>query len=109
MPGVAAAGAYVIAASMIGGVAFLPLLGAVIDTMEVRTVPLLLFLLAVVCGVLRLWLRRNAPDPGAPQPVTSGAEGQGVADSTWCSVTPSGSEEDVSKTRTTARSTATKE
>ncbi|MFD4869757.1 MFS transporter [Streptomyces sp. NPDC058412] len=64
VPGVAAAGAYVIAASMIGGVAFPPLLGAVIDTMEVNTVPLLLFLLAVICGVLSLWLRRNAPDPG---------------------------------------------
>ncbi|WP_327418685.1 MFS transporter [Streptomyces sp. NBC_01233] len=69
VPGVAAAGAYVIAASMIGGVAFPPLLGAVIDAMEVKTVPLLLFLLAVVCGVLSLWLRRNAPDPaGAPGP-----------------------------------------
>ncbi|MEV7579212.1 MFS transporter [Streptomyces erythrochromogenes] len=65
VPGVAAAGAYVIAASMIGGVAFPPLLGAVIETMEVRTVPLLLFLLAVGCGALSLWLRRNAPDPGA--------------------------------------------
>ncbi|WKV70711.1 MFS transporter [Streptomyces sp. PCS3-D2] len=64
VPGVAAAGAYVIAASMIGGVAFPPVLGAVIDAMDVKTVPLLLFLLAVVCGVLSLWLRRNAPDPG---------------------------------------------
>ncbi|WP_405833681.1 MULTISPECIES: MFS transporter [unclassified Streptomyces] len=69
VPGVAAAGAYVIAASMIGGVAFPPLLGAVIDTMEVKTAPLLLFLLAVVCGALSLWLRRNAPDPGGtPKP-----------------------------------------
>ncbi|MEU7726865.1 MFS transporter [Streptomyces sp. NPDC040724] len=64
VPGVAGAGAYVIAASMIGGVAFPPLLGAVIDTVEVRAVPLLLFVLAVICGVLSLWLRRNAPDPG---------------------------------------------
>ncbi|WP_301364625.1 MFS transporter [Streptomyces xanthophaeus] len=73
VPGVGAAGAYVIAASMIGGVAFPPLLGAVIDTMEVRTAPLLLFLLAVVCGVLSLWLRRNAPDPGrVPGPRDSG-------------------------------------
>ncbi|WP_063755728.1 MULTISPECIES: MFS transporter [unclassified Streptomyces] len=64
VPGVGAAGAYVIAASMIGGVVFPPLLGGVIDTMDVQTVPLLLFLLAVVCGVLSLWLRRNAPDPG---------------------------------------------
>ncbi|MFJ6483321.1 MFS transporter [Streptomyces sp. NPDC091682] len=73
VPGVGAAGAYVIAASMIGGVAFPPLLGAVIDTMEVKTVPLLLFLLAVVCGALSLWLRRNAPDPGGvPGPRDSG-------------------------------------
>ncbi|WP_423832644.1 MFS transporter [Streptomyces manipurensis] len=64
VPQVAVAGACVIAASMIGGVAFPPLLGAVIDTMDIKTVPLLLFLLAVVCGVLSLWLRRNAPDPG---------------------------------------------
>ncbi|MFD0268809.1 MFS transporter [Streptomyces sp. NPDC127106] len=73
VPGVAAAGAYVIAASMIGGVAFPPLLGGVIDTMEVKTVPLLLFVLAVVCGVLSLWLRRNAPDPGGvPGPRDAG-------------------------------------
>lgn len=64
VPSVAAAGAYVIAASMIGGVAFPPLLGAVIDTMDVKTVPLVLFVLAVACAVLSLWLRRNAPDPG---------------------------------------------
>ncbi|WP_420081921.1 MFS transporter [Streptomyces sp. JL4002] len=64
VPQVAAVGACVIVASMIGGVAFPPLLGAVIDTMDIKTVPLLLFLLAVVCGVLSLWLRRNAPDPG---------------------------------------------
>ncbi|MFD8635638.1 MFS transporter [Streptomyces sp. NPDC059533] len=73
VPGVSAAGAYVIAASMIGGVAFPPLLGGVIDTMEVKTVPLVLFALAVVCGVLSLWLRRGAPDPGgAGGPRTSG-------------------------------------
>ncbi|MEV6684803.1 MFS transporter [Streptomyces sp. NPDC051130] len=64
VPSVAAAGAYVIAASMIGGVAFPPLLGGVIDTMDVKTVPLVLFVLALLCGVLSLWLRRNAPDPG---------------------------------------------
>ncbi|MFJ9792564.1 MFS transporter [Streptomyces globosus] len=73
VPGVAAAGAYVIAASMIGGVAFPPLLGGVIDTMEVKTVPLVLFVLAVVCGILSLWLRRNAPDPdGLPGPRGAG-------------------------------------
>ncbi|MFD7630463.1 MFS transporter [Streptomyces sp. NPDC059851] len=64
VPGVAAAGAYVIAASMIGGVAFPPLLGALIDTVDVKTAPLVLFALAVVCTALSLWLRRNAPDRG---------------------------------------------
>ncbi|MGW7053219.1 MFS transporter [Streptomyces sp. NPDC054887] len=63
VPSVAAAGAYVIAASMIGGVAFPPLLGGVIDTMDVKAVPLVLFVLAVACAVLSLWLRKNAPDP----------------------------------------------
>ncbi|MFD3940671.1 MFS transporter [Streptomyces sp. NPDC058611] len=63
VPSVAAAGAYVIAASMIGGVAFPPLLGGAIDTMDVRAAPLLLFGLAVVCVGLSLWLRKHAPDP----------------------------------------------
>ncbi|MEU4730119.1 MFS transporter [Streptomyces sp. NPDC023588] len=73
VPGVAAAGAYVIAASMIGGVAFPPLLGGVIDTMDVKTVPLVMFALAVLCGVFSLWLRRNAPDPdGVDRPSESG-------------------------------------
>ena len=65
VPSVAAAGAYVIAASMIGGVAFPPLLGVVIDTMDVRAAPVVLFVLAAVCAVLGVWLRRNAPDPEA--------------------------------------------
>lgn len=63
VPGVAEAGAYVIAASMIGGVAFPPLLGGVIDAVDVKSVPLVLFLLAAACGALSLWLRRNAPGP----------------------------------------------
>ncbi|MET9885604.1 MFS transporter [Streptomyces sp. NPDC006430] len=80
VPGVAAAGAYVIAASMIGGVAFPPLLGAVVDTMDVTTLPLVLFGLAVACALLSRWLRRNVPDPGGvaesraaqgPEPVTT--------------------------------------
>ncbi|MFC6986887.1 MFS transporter [Streptomyces cirratus] len=73
VPSVAAAGAYVIAASMIGGVAFPPLLGGVIGTMDVRTLPLLLFVLAVLCGVFSLWLRRHAHDPvGVDRPSESG-------------------------------------
>ncbi|MET3988064.1 MFS transporter [Streptomyces sp. PvR034] len=71
VPSVAAAGAYVIAASMIGGVAFPPLLGGVIDTMDVRAAPLVLFALAIVCVGLSLWLRKHAPDPdGAAAPWT---------------------------------------
>ncbi|MEV0415173.1 MFS transporter [Streptomyces sp. NPDC050448] len=73
VPSVAAAGAYVIAASMIGGVAFPPLLGGVIDTMDVKAVPLVLFGLAAVCAALSLWLRKNAPDPdGVSGPRTPG-------------------------------------
>lgn len=75
VPSVAAAGAYVIAASMIGGVAFPPLLGGVIDTMDVKAVPLVLFGLAAVCAALSLWLRKNAPDPdGVSGPRKAGAD-----------------------------------
>ncbi|MFI6002166.1 MFS transporter [Streptomyces sp. NPDC051366] len=75
VPGVAAAGAYVIAASMIGGVAFPPLLGGMIDTMDVKAVPLVLCGLAAVCAALSLWLRKNAPDPdGVSGPRNAGAE-----------------------------------
>ncbi|MFD9518081.1 MFS transporter [Streptomyces sp. NPDC059979] len=75
VPGVAAAGAYVIAASMIGGVAFPPLLGGVIGTMDITMVPLVLFVLAAACTVLSLWLRRTAPDPIAvPGPRGGGAQ-----------------------------------
>lgn len=63
VPSVAAAGAYVMAASMIGGVAFPPLLGVVIDSLAVKALPLVLFALAGVCLLLSLWLRKNAPDP----------------------------------------------
>ncbi len=75
VPSVAAAGAYVIAASMIGGVAFPPLLGGVIDTMDVKAVPLVLFGLAAVCAALSLWLRKNAPDSdGVSGPRKAGAD-----------------------------------
>ncbi|MFE2293864.1 MFS transporter [Streptomyces sp. NPDC059452] len=63
VPSVAAAGAYVIAASMIGGVAFPPLLGGAIDNLGVKALPLVLFGLAAACVALSLWLRKNAPDP----------------------------------------------
>ncbi|WP_063785002.1 sugar MFS transporter [Streptomyces sp. TP-A0356] len=63
VPSVAAAGAYVMAASMIGGVAFPPLLGVVIDSLAIKALPLVLLALASVCLLLSLWLRKNAPDP----------------------------------------------
>lgn len=65
-PQLTAAGAYVIAASMIGGVAFPPLLGSAIDLTGAKSVPLILSGLAAICAVLSLWLRKNAPDPPAP-------------------------------------------
>jgi MFS transporter, FHS family, glucose/mannose:H+ symporter len=57
-PTVAAASAYVMAASMVGGVAFPPLLGRAIEVAGVRAVPLVLGGLAVVCAALSLWLRK---------------------------------------------------
>ncbi|WP_330456461.1 MFS transporter [Streptomyces sp. NBC_00820] len=65
VPGVAAAGAYVMAASMLGGVTFPPLLGVVIDGLDVTALPLTLFALALACMLLGTGLRRNAPDPDA--------------------------------------------
>jgi fucose permease len=68
-PKVAAAGAYVMATSMLGGIAFPPLLGRAIEVAGVRSVPLLLGAVAVVCTGLSLWLRRatrGATRPGAP-------------------------------------------
>lgn len=58
VPTIRAAGAYVIAASMIGGVAFPPLLGRAIELSGVRTVPLLLFGLAAICVLISVWLAR---------------------------------------------------
>lgn len=56
VPTVRGAGAYVIAASMIGGVAFPPVLGAAIDLSGVRAVPVLLFVLAAICVAVSVYL-----------------------------------------------------
>lgn len=56
VPSAAKAGAYVIAASMIGGVAFPPLLGGVIDRAGVSRLPLVLLLLAAICAGASWWL-----------------------------------------------------
>ncbi|MEU5540739.1 MFS transporter [Streptomyces sp. NPDC020362] len=66
VPSVGAAGAYVMAASMVGGVAFPPLLGVVIDGLDVRALPAVLFALAAICLLISFRLRRNAPDPNGP-------------------------------------------
>jgi fucose permease len=65
-PRVAAASAYVMASSMVGGVVFPPLLGRAIEVAGVRSVPLILCVLAAVCAVLSGWLRRvtREPHPG---------------------------------------------
>ena len=60
---------------MIGGVVFPPLLGRAIDVFDVRSVPLLLFGLAVVCAALSVWLRGNAPDRVPDSPGARGAQG----------------------------------
>ena len=49
----------VIAASMLGGVAFPPLLGRAIEQTNVRAVPVILFVLALTCVVTSLALRRS--------------------------------------------------
>jgi fucose permease len=62
-PRVAAASAFVMASSMVGGVAFPPLLGRAIEVAGVRAVPLILCVLAAVCAVLSGWLRRVTREP----------------------------------------------
>jgi FHS family glucose/mannose:H+ symporter-like MFS transporter len=57
-PRVAAASAYVMATSMLGGIVFPPLLGRAIEVAGVRSVPLILCVVAVACTLLSLWLRR---------------------------------------------------
>jgi fucose permease len=61
-PGLGGASAYVIAASMFGGVGFPPLLGAAIELSGVRAVPVLLFVIASAAALLSLWLRRATRD-----------------------------------------------
>ena len=61
-PKVAAASAYVMASSMIGGIVFPPLLGRAIEISGVRSVPLILCTLAVACTALSAWLRRATRD-----------------------------------------------
>lgn len=84
-PSVAAASAYVMAASMVGGIAFPPLLGRAIELAGVRSVPLVLCALAVVCAALSLWLRRatvtaaRATERGATERSSPGTASGGAA------------------------------
>ncbi|MGA5065528.1 MFS transporter [Streptomyces exfoliatus] len=62
------AGALVIAASMVGGVAAGPALGKVIEWAGIRAVPLLLAVVSLLCLAATLWLisaTRTSPDPAA--------------------------------------------
>ncbi len=66
-PRVVAASAYVMATSMLGGIVFPPLLGRAIEVAGVRSVPIILCAVAVICTALSLWLRwatRAALAPG---------------------------------------------
>lgn len=69
VPAISGAGAYVIAASMIGGVAFPPLLGKAIELSHIRIVPLLLFGLAVICLLISVWLARTTRSAAGNQSV----------------------------------------
>jgi FHS family glucose/mannose:H+ symporter-like MFS transporter len=63
VPGAQRAGAYVIAASMIGGVAFPPVLGVGIAQTGTRSVPVLLFALNALCLATIWWIIRATPAP----------------------------------------------
>jgi FHS family glucose/mannose:H+ symporter-like MFS transporter len=75
-PRVAAASAYVMATSMLGGIVFPPLLGRAIEVAGVRSVPIILCTVAVICTALSLWLRRAtraAPGAGVTSAQSSSA------------------------------------
>ncbi|WP_051755099.1 MFS transporter [Kitasatospora purpeofusca] len=63
VPAAQRAGALVIAASMVGGVAAGPALGKTIELFEVRTVPAVLFVLAAACLAATWWLTRATRPP----------------------------------------------
>ncbi len=62
-PGARRAGALVIAASMIGGVAAGPTLGKAIEWSGIRAVPLLLSCVPALCLAATLWLLRSTRTP----------------------------------------------
>lgn len=64
-PGARRAGALVIAASMVGGVAAGPALGKAIEWSGIRAVPLLLSVVSALCLAATLWLIRATRTPPA--------------------------------------------
>jgi len=76
VPATGGATAYVIAASMLGGVLFPPLLGLAVESSGVRALPVLLGALAAACALVSVWAmfasRRAAPAPERPE--TAGPE-----------------------------------
>jgi fucose permease len=77
VPGAQRAGAYVIAASMIGGVAFPPVLGVGIAQTGTRSVPVLLFALNALCLATVWWIiraeRQAPPQEGVDRFASSAA------------------------------------
>jgi FHS family glucose/mannose:H+ symporter-like MFS transporter len=78
-PKVVAASAYVIATSMLGGIAFPPLLGRAIEVAGVRSVPILLGAVAVLCSGLSVWLWRATRAGSAAGSAAEAAARQGVS------------------------------
>ncbi|WP_406192674.1 MFS transporter [Kitasatospora sp. NBC_01560] len=70
VPAAQRAGALVIAASMVGGVAAGPVLGRTIELFEVRAVPVVLFVLAAVCLAATGWLAHATREPQGGSPRT---------------------------------------
>ncbi|MEV5613710.1 MFS transporter [Streptomyces sp. NPDC052225] len=66
LPGAERAGAWVIAASMVGGVAAPPLLGAGIESSGIHAVPWLLAALSAASLAATVWLKRTATAGQAP-------------------------------------------
>jgi MFS transporter, FHS family, glucose/mannose:H+ symporter len=81
VPAARRAGAMVIAASMIGGVAAGPSLGKAIELSGVRAVPVILFVLTALCLAATGWLARATRGAAAPGgTVFRSAAGSGVAE-----------------------------
>ena len=65
-PGASGAGARVIAASMVGGVVFPPLLGGLIGLSTVTSAPVTLFAVNAVCLGVVWWIRRSEAGIASP-------------------------------------------